>query len=762
MAEDSSGAVPKSAPCFMNGAPHRAPWIAFLVLSWIGILFVFRSAVWNESLIAPLDLPPTLFSKFKWMDPAGSNVPKNHYVVDMFDYELPRQYLAHDAIKRGEFPWWNPYTDGGLPYAAESHISIFDPVRLSLYKLFPFEMAFNWTLILHSFMSGVSMFVLLRTLKFSSFAILFGSLSYQFATNHVFFVFPPAVRASFLYYPLLWSVWHSYMQQPSGRKTVSAAVLCMLIFVTGNQQCYAFFPFFAGSIVAGYSGMDIRSWRKSIWMTGSSVGLGCLLALPVIVPQLEIYLLSTRNIANAYEWKQALTGLVSAFASFFPWSLGTFKTLDLGKAVQNTGLGFVVFIGSAGMVLALFGLKACREDTEKVRPELRTAIWLNVAYFIVICSTPLLGLLYTRASDLAVIGLTILATAGVDYILKNETASRVKWGRNVAIGAFTLLVVSMHLMAFVIFPKVKGKVTEYVLEKDKANVALDTAPALRIHQIGQLPEEITFKNPEVLFAYLSVVALLVVARTEDRRKQLACMLLLGSNLAPMLLYSQRFLPCHPVTQWTKLLEGGPEQLRMKESAGKDGRVFERAPGRFEYVLPGVTALYYKIHTLNGYATFQFHRRGQNPAWKKPNFTYVNEERGLKQGILETNTLESTRFIWSQPEIARKVTIQSESLNEIKLKIDPGEAGTLLRDDTWYPGWLVVSPQGLNLAKNNEGLYALEVPSSEQEVLLRYRPSYHGTSLWVSGVTATGCLLYLFVVGRVKKGETEQAARPGMN
>ena len=54
-------------------------------------------------------------------------------------------------------PWWDPYNYGGRPLLADAHINGTDPVRCLAYWLLPFELAYNWTLIGHSLLAGISM-----------------------------------------------------------------------------------------------------------------------------------------------------------------------------------------------------------------------------------------------------------------------------------------------------------------------------------------------------------------------------------------------------------------------------------------------------------------------------------------------------------------------------------------------------------------------------------------------------------------------------
>jgi hypothetical protein len=719
-------------------AKYRSSFYFFLLLSWLGILFVFRSATWGEGFIAPLDLS-SLFTKFRWLNPSAGAIPANHYVVDLLDYELPRQFLAHQAIQSGEFPWWNPYTHGGIPFAAEAHIGLTDPTRFLLYHLLPFEWAFNWTLILHSFFSGMTAWLLLRHLKFSPVATLIGSLSYQFATSHALFIFPQSVQGSFLFYPLLWMAWSSWMKKPSISKIVYGGIAIAAILFSGNQQSHTYLPIFIVCFCAGYGGWPGKRLFSSVMLVAVSFAIGCALALPILIPQVEIYLLSTRELLTGYKMAKCLAGVLS-LAAVFPWSLGTFRTLDLGKAVDNTGLGFAIYVGSAGVILALCGMTSMFRS-KSVRPELRTAAFLLFAYLVGVCSTPLLGLLYTRASGLAVIGLVVFLAAGVDYLIANPSERILRRLRVAAFAGVTLLVLALHLFALAIFPRIRPKVIDYVLTRDQNNASMDVGPALRTFQVNNLPNEITFKNPEVLLAFASVASLLLVSANSGRNRWKWGLILL-LNTAPMLLYYRRFVPCHPVEQWKALLRGGPEQQFLQNVAGKDLRIAEVSPGRFEDVFPGVTALYYRVHTLNGYATFYFERPGQKASSKPANFVYTSQERGLERGSIQTNTTENLRYTWSDKKIEREVRITRESFNQIDLHVGAGPAAQLVRNDTYYPGWRLSSHPDLRVAKNADGLLAFDLSAEETKLTLVYTPSYLRMAQGVAALTGLGCLLIL--------------------
>src|SRR5688572_28116131 len=135
----------------------------FILLSLLSCFAVFQDALWGASIAAPLDIAPALWRHYQHIDPLQGPIPKNHYTVDQLSYDLPLQFLMHQAWRSGEIPWWNSYSSGGRPLLADAHCNGTDPIRLLVYFTVPnFVLAYNWTLILHAIGTGIGVYFLLR------------------------------------------------------------------------------------------------------------------------------------------------------------------------------------------------------------------------------------------------------------------------------------------------------------------------------------------------------------------------------------------------------------------------------------------------------------------------------------------------------------------------------------------------------------------------------------------------------------------------
>jgi len=711
--------------------------LVFLLLSCLCILATFRGAIWGSAILVPLDIPATLYSKFQWINPEAGAIPQNHYLIDMFDYDVPRTYQAHQALQNGEFPWWDPYSHGGRPLLTEAHTAITDPIRLVMYRLFPFVTAYNWTRIIQSLFTGLTMFLLLRTLKFSSFVTILGAITFQFAGVQSLHFYPENVPNSLAYYPLLWVVMERYFKTRPWLAAGLGGLCCAAIILAGNQQSHAYLVLFLGCLILGYGTFSRTDFIKAVMVGGGMFTLGCLLAAPVLIPQVELFMVSSRKV-KSHDWTGCLTGVLS-LASCFPWTAGTFRSIDLGKLIHQQGAVFSVFAGTPVMVMAFVTVWKFRLTKIFSQGYSRVAALLVFTYFILICSTPLLGLLYTRSAGLGILGLLILAGVGFDLLIK-ENPKALQRGIKVLGVCIAAVALLLHIFAFAIYPKIMTRVLDYALKKDAASVSMPSSPELRTFQVNNLPREITFMNPEALIAFVGLLLLAAYTRPGFRSQPWMLPAILACNLIPLLLFYNRFTPNSPIEQWDRLLKGGPEQQRVLAQLQPSLRLKETTTGKLDYVFPGVTACYYNLHTLSGYSSFALLKPGQTEQPREANLHATSDQTSTAYSDMNTDMI---RFTWSEKQ-DRAVRITKETNNSITLHIAQGTPGELLRTDTNYPGWHVAKGAGVFAHRAASGFLAIQVPEAETEIVLEYKPSFSTLCNMASlfGLIATGFLLFI--------------------
>lgn len=87
-----------------------------------------------------------------------------------------------------QFPKWNPYILGGLPYIDATHGDTFFPSSI-LHFLFPVYRAVGHKLLLHLVLAGIFMMFFLRTLRLRKEAVVFGGLTYMLCPVFASYIF---------------------------------------------------------------------------------------------------------------------------------------------------------------------------------------------------------------------------------------------------------------------------------------------------------------------------------------------------------------------------------------------------------------------------------------------------------------------------------------------------------------------------------------------------------------------------------------------
>lgn len=108
---------------------------------------------------------------------------------DLSVFFIPPRVFWTEALMSGEFPLWNPYSFAGHPLFATLQPGVLYPVN-ALFLLFPFDIAFNWSIVVHYALAGSFTYALLKELRASCSGALAGGLvfmlsGYLFSVHNV-------------------------------------------------------------------------------------------------------------------------------------------------------------------------------------------------------------------------------------------------------------------------------------------------------------------------------------------------------------------------------------------------------------------------------------------------------------------------------------------------------------------------------------------------------------------------------------------------
>ncbi|MCX5803965.1 MAG: hypothetical protein NTU69_10630, partial [Proteobacteria bacterium] len=122
-------------------------------------------------------IPIFLFLIFLYFHPV---LPSSYIFIerDLSAFFIPPRYLWVSLVRSFEIPLWNPYNSSCIPLLATLQPGIFYPPHI-FFLFLPFNIVWNWFIILHFIFAGVSVYAFLRYLKTSSLASFVGGVIFM-------------------------------------------------------------------------------------------------------------------------------------------------------------------------------------------------------------------------------------------------------------------------------------------------------------------------------------------------------------------------------------------------------------------------------------------------------------------------------------------------------------------------------------------------------------------------------------------------------
>lgn len=248
---------------------------------------------------------------------------------DLNFYFYPYRHFMAESIRQGIFPLWNPYISCGFPFLATLQPAAFYPLSL-LYYFLPFDLAFNWFLVIHFPLGAFFMYLLCRYYKLSGQAALaagltFGFSGYLFSVMHM-----PTTLASVIWLPLVVLAWKKILTEPQIHSQVPILAILLAIMFLGGEPTVLYGTFWL--LLVDLIFVRWGQWRqltKSFLALVLAFLLAGLLTAIQLFPFLELLAHSSRaggisfNEASHFslQLKDLLELIIPFFAhlTIYPW-----------------------------------------------------------------------------------------------------------------------------------------------------------------------------------------------------------------------------------------------------------------------------------------------------------------------------------------------------------------------------------------------------------------------------------------------------------
>ena len=273
---------------------------------------------------------------------------------DLLPFFIPPKVLWVSLIRSGEMPFWNPYNYSGIPLLATLQPGIFYPPHL-LYLFLPFNIVWNWLIILHFVFAGTNIYLLLRHLKASTAGCIVGGtvfmlsgylLSVHNLLPHLFAV---------AWFPL--AVLYFIKSLESGRTTYAiwTAIILSMEFLSGAPEIIlltilvlAVIAFIPGAFIDE----DVSYYARAKTIFQSLILFSLLISIQ-FVPFYELKQQSIRTAGLQYlettTWSLAWRDFIQFF---LPDAFGYYQSLV--KYWSNQSWLKTIYLGIGPFILSLF------------------------------------------------------------------------------------------------------------------------------------------------------------------------------------------------------------------------------------------------------------------------------------------------------------------------------------------------------------------------------------------------------------------------
>ena len=174
---------------------------------------------------------------------------------DLSAFFIPPRYLWVTLMKSFQMPLWNPYNSSGIPLLATLQPGICYPPHV-FYIFLPFNLVWNWMIILHFVFSGVTVYMFLRYIKASRSASCVGGIIFMLS-GYLFSIHSLLTHLlSVPWVPLVLMFFLKYLESKRTKYIVLTGIFLSMEFLAGAPEIVIINLFVLG-IISLFSGIFI-------------------------------------------------------------------------------------------------------------------------------------------------------------------------------------------------------------------------------------------------------------------------------------------------------------------------------------------------------------------------------------------------------------------------------------------------------------------------------------------------------------------------
>jgi hypothetical protein len=368
-----------------------------------------------------------------------------------------REFAASTLRATGQFPLWNPYLFGGMPYIAAMHGDIFYPTFL-LRMVMPTDIAMTWGFIIHVFLSGLFTFGFLRAIGYSFYGSLIGGIAYMMSGQIASYVSPGHDGKLFVsaLFPLALWMLHRGIRGGKSWSWGAFALIIGLCVLSPHPQllqymllaCGAYALFLAFATLDGVSlprGVAIKRLAAALGAVVVGLAIGAVQYLPVreyVAWSPRAGGLADYRVATSYAWNPE--ELLNVYLPQFSGMLDNYWGRN-GIHLHSDYVGVVVLVLAGAAFIGLRGDPRRKHIVFWSVALLVSLLWAlgSATPFYRIPYAIIPGTKYFRAPAtiffVGTLAIALLAGAGAERFLQRRVSRKYLLGWLVGAGVIALL-----------------------------------------------------------------------------------------------------------------------------------------------------------------------------------------------------------------------------------------------------------------------------------------------------------------------------------
>lgn len=676
--------------------------------------------------------------------------PEYFCIPDVVTSDYPWHFFVDSMLKNGNLPLWLPYTVSGEPCIANPQTAVFYPLSIILFSIFPVYLAIGYGMLLHLFLAGFFMYLLLRYIGLGKVSSLISAIVFMLAPFFIAHLHHYPMICTVVWMPLIFLLFSVTLDKQSLFWGSITAIFLGLQFLAGQTQIFLYtvflltlyflFRFFLVLKETNWNFRDRKHLNQfAIFVLVLTVGV--LLSAIQLVPTFELSKYTTRS-----EWGYASATAISLpprniIALLSPWFFG--NAFDGNFWSGDNYVDLCGYIGIFPLMLVLFAVAFKRSNRY-------VSFFFMLALFSLLFAmgryTPFYWLLWrfipgfdmfrypSRFLILFIFSASILSGFGFSFLVGNITSNEKEkiWQATKVLAALILLLAGIIITAHVGREHILQLGKKMLIQKYYAHSL--TLPLEHYLQKVTLVYSTILRDLPILLVLSIISGTIIALRIKEKVRlkylNIIVILFLLSNLW---FYNTGFID----TKNPKEIYCEPECVTFvrKDQGIYRGtyRIYNfdfngRQPGLEEKdifrEIPGNLSIIYEIHELGGRCAYQLKHYHQlyssirslsdnenHPILTLLNAKYILTKKQLSNSGLKLVFAKNDTYVYENEQVLPKAFI----VHRAKVAATEKDALRELKDENFDPPKCVL----LDKSPRNE---IFSEGESERVEIKKYSPN----------------------------------------